>query len=145
MKQSVFNSVAGVWLVSIVCSFSMAAMQPESRISTEISLQEGETVFTAVDQMPRFPGGEDELMKFINTNIVYPASAKETEIQGRVVVNFIVEKDGTLSNFKVVRSVSEDLDNEAINVLKKMPAWNPGEQSGKKVRVKYTMPIVFRL
>ncbi|MCD7933501.1 MAG: energy transducer TonB [Tannerellaceae bacterium] len=118
MKQSVFNSVAGVWLVSIICSFSMVAMQPASRIGTEISLQEGETVFTVVDQMPRFPGGEDELMKFINTNIVYPASAKEAKIQGRVVVNFIVEKDGTLSNFKVVRSVSEDLDNEAVNVLK---------------------------
>ncbi|MCD8176127.1 MAG: energy transducer TonB [Tannerellaceae bacterium] len=145
MKQSVFNSVAGVWLVSIICSFSMVAMQPESRIGTEISLQEGETVFTVVDQMPRFPGGEDELMKFINTNIVYPESAKEAKIQGRVVVTYIVEKDGTLSNFEVIRSVSEDLNNEAVNVLKKMPAWNPGEQAGKKVRVKYTMPIVSRL
>ena len=104
-----------------------------------------EKAFDVVEQMPDFPGGAAELMKFLSTNIKYPASALKDSIQGRVVATFIVEKDGSVSNTKVVKHVSDDLDAEAVRVIELMPKWKPGRQNGKEVRVKYTIPVSFRL
>ena len=102
-------------------------------------------VFMVVEQMPEFPGGVQELMSFLSKNIKYPASAMESNIQGRVIVQFVVEKDGTPTEFKVMRSVDPALDAEALRVMKEMPKWKPGIQRGQAVRVKYTVPVTFRL
>jgi protein TonB len=105
---------------------------------------EGE-VFQVVEQMPEFPGGMDKLMEYLSKNIKYPSIAQENNIQGRVVVEFVVNKDGSIVEPKVMRSVDTSLDNEAMRVIKSMPKWNPGKQRGKAVRVRYTVPVLFRL
>ena len=104
-----------------------------------------EEVFAHVEQMPKFPGGDAELYKFISNNLNYPAMAIENNVQGRVVVQFVVTKDGSIGNVKVVRSVDRDLDNEAIRVCKKLPKFIPGKQNGQPVNVWYTLPVTFKL
>lgn len=106
--------------------------------------QEG-TVFTVVERMPEYPGGVSACVNFIQENIKYPAEAVSKGIQGRVVVSCVINADGSLSDYRVVRSVNPALDAEAIRVLKMMPKWEPGMQKGKAVRVNYTLPVVFRL
>jgi len=107
--------------------------------------EEETKVFDVVEQMPSFPGGDAELMKFLHDHMKYPAIAEENGIQGRVVCTFVVERDGSISDVKVVKSVDPSLDKEAIRVLKSMPKWIPGKQNGSAVRVKYTVPVTFRL
>ena len=107
-------------------------------------IQDGE-VFTVVEEMPQYPGGMMECMKFLSKNIRYPAESQKAKIEGRVIVQYVVKEDGKVSDVKVVRSVSPDLDAEAIRVVSMMPEWIPGKQRGKAVAVKYTMPIMFRL
>lgn len=102
-------------------------------------------VFKAIDQMPSFPGGLYYLMSYLSENIHYPLEAQKKGTQGRVVISFVVETDGQLSNFNVEQSVSQELDAEALRVVKNMPRWVPGKQEGKGVRVKYNVPINFRL
>ncbi|MBQ6210408.1 MAG: energy transducer TonB [Prevotella sp.] len=102
-------------------------------------------VFDVVEQMPSFPGGNDALMKFLSDNVKYPVVAQENGVQGRVVVSFVVEKDGSITDVKVVRSVDPSLDKEAARVVKSMPRWIPGKQNGAAVRVKYNVPVSFRL
>jgi len=102
-------------------------------------------VFTAVEQVPFFPGGVDAFMQFLAKNIQYPEEARDKNVQGRVIISFIVETDGTLTNFKVVRSVGSGTDEEAVRVLAMSPKWSPGLQNGHKVRVAYSVPISFTL
>ena len=102
-------------------------------------------VFKQVDVFPEYPGGTNAMFDFIQKNVKYPEAAKEKGIEGKVYVQFVVEKDGSLSSFQVVRGVSEDIDAEAIRVLKAMPKWKPGMQDGKPVRVQYVMPFKFQL
>ena len=104
-----------------------------------------EKTYVVVEQMPAFPGGDAALMKYLSENIKYPEAAEKAGEQGRVVVNFIVEKDGAISNVNVVRSVTPTLDAEAVRVIKAMPKWVPGKQDGQSVRVKYNVPVSFRL
>ena len=104
-----------------------------------------EKVFDVVEQMPEFVGGQAELMKFLAENVHYPEAAYKVGKQGRVIVTFIVEADGSVSNAKIVKKVSDELDAEALRVIGTMPKWKPGMQNGKEVRVKYTIPITFRL
>ena len=102
-------------------------------------------IFQVVEEMPQFPGGMGEAMKFLAKNMKYPVAAQQAKIEGRVIVQFVVEKDGSVSDVKTVRGVSPELDAEAIRVVSMMPKWIPGKQRGKAVAVKYTMPIMFRL
>ena len=104
-----------------------------------------EKTYVVVEQMPAFPGGDAALMKYLSENIKYPEAAEKAGEQGRVVVNFIVEKDGAISNVNVVRSVTPTLDAEAVRVIKAMPKWVPGKQDGQSVRVKYNVPVSFKL
>lgn len=104
-----------------------------------------EEIFAVVEEMPSFPGGEAALMSYINKNIKYPSIATENGIQGRVICTFVINRDGKVTNAEVIRSVDPSLDKEALRVINNMPAWKPGKQRGKPVRVKYTLPIVFRL
>ena len=102
-------------------------------------------VFDVVEEMPSFPGGQGALMSFLNSNIKYPVVAQENGVQGRVIVGFVVERDGSITDVKIMRSVDPSLDREAQRVVKSMPKWKPGKQNGSAVRVKYTVPVVFRL
>lgn len=102
-------------------------------------------VYEVVEQMPSFPGGDAAMMKYLAENIKYPVSAQKAKEQGRVVVQFIVEKDGAVTGVKTVRSVTPVLDAEAVRVIKAMPKWTPGRQGGQPVRVKYNVPVSFRL
>lgn len=111
------------------------------------SVEEGDEgeIFEVVESNPEFPGGMDALMKWLQKNMKYPASAQENGIQGRVLVQFVVNKDGSIVDPKVVRSVDAALDKEAMRVVSAMPKWTPGKQRGKTVRVRYTLPVTFRL
>ena len=102
-------------------------------------------VYDCVEQMPSFPGGSQKLKEFIEENLRYPKELEETCVQGRVIVRFIVERNGKLSNVKMVKSVHPALDKEALRIVKLMPRWIPGRQNGITVRVKFYIPIIFRL
>ena len=102
-------------------------------------------VFDVVEQMPSFPGGMGALMSWLSQNIKYPVIAAENGVQGRVIVQFVVEKDGSITDVKVAKSVDPSLDKEAARVVKSMPHWIPGKQNGSAVRVKYTVPVTFKL
>lgn len=104
-----------------------------------------EEVFTAVEQMPQFPGGEAELLKYVATHIKYPTMAAENNIQGRVVVKFVVKKDGNVGDVVVLRGKDPDLDREAVRVVKTLPKFIPGKMNGQAVSVWYTLPINFKL
>ncbi|MDH6356485.1 energy transducer TonB [Parabacteroides sp. PF5-9] len=150
------KSVACICFVSLFV-FSACSNKENSAATSESSLPPAEdktlivtaakddTVFTVCEVMPQFPGGDQELLKFISRNIKYPKSAQENGIQGRVVASMIIEKDGTVSNIEIVRGVEASLDQEAKRVIEIMPKWTPGTQRGNIVRVKYTVPIMFRL
>jgi protein TonB len=101
--------------------------------------------FRVVEDLPQFPGGPLELMKWLTRNLKYPTAAKEANQQGRVVAEFIVEKDGSLTNFKIVKSVSPLCDREAMRVLQMMPRWTAGVQNDKPCRTKVCIPIFFKL
>ena len=102
-------------------------------------------VYDLVDEMPSFPGGLEELYKWIDSNVQYPAVARENGIEGRVILKFIVEKDGSLRDSTVIRSVHPIVDREALRLVGQMPKWNPGKRAGIPVRVRYCLPIKFKL
>lgn len=122
----------------------VAPVSPEAKEASADSTAK-EEVFMVAEQMPEFPGGMKELLKFLQDNLKYPENAMKNNVQGRVIVQFVVEKDGTLTEFKVARSVDPDLDAEALRVLQTMPKWKPGMQRGEVVRVKFTVPVSFKL
>ena len=106
---------------------------------------EEEVIYEAVEQMPGFPGGDAELMKYIRDNLKYPVIAQEMGIQGRVILRFVVSKTGEVGDIKVLRSVDPNLDKEAIRVVQSMPRWIPGKQNGNAVPVYFTLPVSFKL
>ena len=106
---------------------------------------EEQQIFQVVEEMPEFPGGMAECLKFLGKNIKYPTISQENGVQGKVIVQFVVNKDGSIVDPVVVRSVDPYLDKEALRVIKTMPKWKPGKQRGKAVRVKYTVPVTFKL
>ena len=107
--------------------------------------EETDKIFVVVEEPTEFPGGNDALNKYLSKSIRYPEIAQENGIQGRVIVQFVVEKDGSTAHIEVARGVDPALDKEAVRVVKEMPKWKPGKQRGKPVRTKYTLPVVFRL
>lgn len=107
--------------------------------------EEKDKVFEVVEQMPSFPGGSGALMQYLSKNIKYPPVAEENGIQGRVVCSFVVERDGSVSDVRILKGVDPSLDKEAIRVVSAMPKWIPGRQNGQMVRVKYNLPVTFRL
>lgn len=102
-------------------------------------------IYNVIDQMPEFPGGMDKLLQFINDNMKYPSKAQMEGIQGRVIVQFIVDEDGYIMEPNIVRNVEPSLDNEALRLIKMLPQWKPGTLKGKAVKVKYTVPVAFKL
>jgi TonB family protein len=110
-----------------------------------LKVEKQENAFDVVEEMPQFPGGPSALFEFLGKNVRYPEAAYKAGVQGRVIATFVVEKDGSISEAKVVKHMSAELDAEALRVINSMPNWTPGKQNGVAVRVKYTVPITFRL
>ena len=144
----------GIWMKEDVQPMEEMVVVGQTPIEevkyTKVEVEETEepqekVIFQVVEEMPEFPGGMSEAMKFLAKNIKYPVAAQQAKIEGRVIVQFVVERDGSISDIHTVRSVSPELDAEAIRVVSLMPKWKPGKQRGKAVAVKYTMPIMFRL
>ena len=106
---------------------------------------EEEEIFMVVEETPEFPGGYEAYMQYLKKNIKYPAICRDNNIQGRVIVSFVVNKDGKIVDAEVVKGVNPSLDKEALRVISTMPNWKPGKQRGKPVRVKYSSPVNFRL
>ena len=125
-----------------------AIVREETREHEEVQAHQSEVsnkVYDVAEQMPQFPGGPQALFEYISRNIKYPVVAEENCIQGRVIVTFVVERDGSITDVKVAKSVDPSLDKEAQRVVRSMPNWIPGKQNGSAVRVKYTVPVTFSL
>lgn len=128
-------------IMSLMAVFGLTTASAQKTVVAEKNQQ----AFDVVEQMPEYPGGIKALLDYLCQNVKYPADAEKQKIEGRVIANFVVETDGSISNVEVFRPVFPSLDAEAVRVLSAMPKWKPGMQSGKVVRVKYTVPISFNL
>ena len=128
-------------ILSLMAVFGLTTASAQKTVVAEKNQQ----AFDVVEQMPEFPGGIKALLDYLCQNVKYPADADKQKIEGREIANFVVETDGSISNVEVFRPVFPSLDAEAVRVLSAMPKWKPGMQSGKVVRVKYTVPISFNL
>ena len=116
-----------------------------SFMTSTAQTKKNDMLFSVVEVMPQYPGGQIAMMKYIMENMKYPEQAMKEGIQGQVTVRFIVEKDGSISNVRPIHSVHTLLDKEAVRVVKSMPKWSPGKQNGKPVRVQLIVPIMFKL
>ncbi len=125
-------------MMAIVCLMTASAQK------TVVS-QSKQNVYDAVEQMPEFPGGMPAMIEYLQNNLKYPKDAIKQQVGGRVMVMFVVETDGSLSNVRVARKVFHSLDTEAVRVVKSMPKWKPGKEKGRLVRVNYILPVVFSL
>ena len=130
--------LATLSVLAILFTINTTAMAQNKKTSND-------KVFEKVEDMPEFPGGEQAMMDFVGKNVQYPKEAMEKEISGRVMEGFIVEKDGSVNEVKIVRGIGGGCDEEAVRVVKAMPKWKPGKEKGKPVRVSYMMPIFFKL
>ena len=123
----------------LIAKGTITQSEPPKRV------EEKNKVFDIVEQMPSFPGGPAQLMKWLAEHVQYPTVAQENSVQGRVIIAFVVERDGSITDVNVVRSVDPSLDKEAVRVVSNMPKWIPGKQDGAPVRVKYNMSLTIRL
>ncbi len=130
--------LATLSVLALLLMVNTNAMAQSKKIANDKVLEKAEV-------MPQFPGGDQAMMKFVSENVQYPEEAKEKEISGRVLVGFIVEKDGSVNEVKIIRGIGGGCDEEAVRVVKAMPKWKPGKQDGKTVRVSYTMPFFFKM
>ena len=134
------------FLLSIsIFSFGQGSNEPRDIRLAEPPVSPEPSVYRIVESMPEFPGGNETMYKFIQKNVMYPDSARNHDISGRVVVTFVVNEDGSLTDIKVKRSVSWDIDKEALRVVKLLPKFIPGKQQGKAVKVLFDLPISFKL
>ena len=133
-------------VVAVISCTSPREKKVENKTSeVAVASNEQDEILPVADELPMFPGGMQEMIKFLQQEIKYPEEAMEKKIQGRVVVQFVVNKDGSICNDTVVRSIDPLLDAEAVRVIHSMPNWEPGKQDGQPVRVRFTMPISFKL
>ncbi|MBQ6165873.1 MAG: M56 family metallopeptidase [Muribaculaceae bacterium] len=150
-KSSRWNKLRALAAVPVIALALLAFANPETDtaelvvVAYQQDKTESDQVYKSVEQMPQFPGGEAAMMRYLSQNIKYPPSAAKNNIEGRVILQFVVEKDGQIGEVKIVRSVDPELDAEAVRVIKTMPNFIPGRQDGKPVAVWYTIPISFKL
>ena len=145
LKKAVI--IAGIFL-SIICSFSVygnSVSEPKTEKKAVTSVEEEDEIKTIVETPPSYPGGINALTDFLQKQLKYPPKALKKKIEGTVYVRFIVNRDGDVVEVEVVRGVNEDLDKEAVRVVKMMPKWSPGTQKGVPVRARYTLPVKFKL
>lgn len=143
-KKQLLSYVLILPLVLGIVSFN-ACTKPKEDSSTGTAQKTADEAYTNPDQMPSFKGGQNGLFQFLGENIKYPEKAKDEEIQGKVMTEFIVDEQGRVSNIKIIQSVRSDIDEETLRVLNKMPNWNPGSHQGKYVKTKFTLPVNFML
>lgn len=143
------NEVKVVSLLRLICVVLLFALMSNNVYASECGVAQSdeasEKIYTATEQMPQFPGGEAALMKYMRNNIKYPVIAIENGIQGNVIVQFVVKKDGTIGTVKIVRGLSPELNKEAIRLCKSLPKFIPGTMKGEAVNVWYTSVVSFRL
>ena len=147
-QDEIMNSKVAVGALNVVGNDeSGEVLKAKEVIATEpVKPKEEENkVFDVVEQMPSYPGGMGALMQYLSSHIKYPVIAEENGIQGRVICTFVVERDGSITDVRIAKSVDPSLDKEAMRVVSSMPKWIPGKQNGSAVRVKYTLPVTFRL
>ena len=130
-----------LFLMSMMAVFFLSTVSAQKTVVS----QKNQKVYDVVEQMPEFPGGMPALIAFLQNNVKYPADAEKQKVEGKVMVSFVVETDGSISDVKVMKKVFPSLDAEAIRVVKAMPRWTPGKQKGKVVRVHFSLPIAYRL
>lgn len=128
-------------IMSLMALFGLTTMSAQKTVVAKKNQQ----VFDVVEKMPEYPGGQAALFEYLQKNVKYPADAEKKKVEGRVLVTFVVNTDGSITDIEVVRKTFPSLDAEAVRVISGMPRWKPGEQKGQKVRVKYTVPLTFRL
>ena len=128
-------------IMSLMALFGLTTVSAQKTVVAKKNQQ----VFDVVEKMPEYPGGQAALFEYLSKNVKYPADAEKKKIEGRVLVTFVVNTDGSITDIEVVRKTFPSLDAEAVRVISGMPRWKPGEQKGQKVRVKYTVPLTFRL
>ena len=128
-------------IMALMVLFGLTTVSAQKTVVAKKNQQ----VFDVVEKMPEYPGGQAALFEYLSTNVKYPADAEKQKIQGRVLVTFVVNTDGSITDIEVVRKAFPSLDAEAVRVISGMPKWIPGEQKGQKVRVKYTVPLSFHL
>lgn len=133
MKRLILMSMMAVFCLTTACA------------QKTVVSQKSQKVYEVVEVMPEFPGGMPALIEFLSTNVKYPEDAAKQKVEGRVMVSFVVETDGSISDVKIMRRVFPSLDDEALRVVKMMPKWLPGKMNGEVVRVHYTLPISYRL
>ncbi|MDR1517815.1 MAG: TonB family protein [Dysgonamonadaceae bacterium] len=146
-QEEVIESTAQVSIADVVGTDSEDAVDIVELNKGKVIIEEEPTeeIFQIVENQPEFPGGNAARIKFLNDNINYPVVAQEIGIKGRVICNFVIERDGSITDAQVIKGVDPSLDKEALRVIKAMPKWIPGKQRGKPVRVRFTLPIEFRL
>ena len=147
-QDEIMNSKVAVGFANVIGNDENGEVlkAKEALVTEPVKPKEEENkVFDVVEQMPSFPGGMAALMAYLQKSIKYPPVAEENGIQGRVVCTFVVERDGSVTDVRVAKSVDPSLDKEAVRVVSAMPKWIPGKQNGQSVRVKYTLPVTFRL
>ena len=130
-----------LFLMSLMAVFCLMTANAQKTVVS----QTNEKVYDTVEQMPEYPGGMQAMIEFLQTNMKYPEDAAKQKVEGRVMVQFVVETDGSVSDVHVAKQVFPSLDAEAIRVVQAMPKWTPGKNGGQVVRVKYNLPIVFRM
>jgi protein TonB len=128
-------------IMALMALFGLTTVSAQKTVVAKKNQQ----VFDVVEKMPEYPGGQAALFEYLSKNVKYPADAEKKKIEGRVLVTFVVNTDGSITDIEVVRKAFPSLDAEAVRVISGMPKWIPGEQKGQKVRVKYTVPLNFRL
>ena len=128
-------------IMSLMALFGLTTVSAQKTVVAKKNQQ----VFDVVEKMPEYPGGQAALFEYLQKNVKYPADAEKKKVEGRVLVTFVVNTDGSITYIEVVRKTFPSLDAEAVRVISGMPRWKPGEQKGQKVRVKYTVPLTFRL
>lgn len=128
-------------IMALMALFGLTTVSAQKTVVAKKNQQ----VFDVVEKMPEYPGGQAALFEYLSKNVKYPADAEKKKIEGRVLVTFVVNTDGSITDIEVVRKTFPSLDAEAVRVISGMPKWKPGEQKGKKVRVKYSVPLSFRL
>ena len=128
-------------IMALMALFGLTTVSAQKTVVAKKNQQ----VFDVVEKMPEYPGGQAALFEYLSTNVKYPVDAEKQKIQGRVLVTFVVNTDGSITDIEVVKKAFPSLDAEAVRVISGMPKWIPGEQKGQKVRVKYTVPLSFNL
>lgn len=142
MRYALFLPIIAVVTIT---SANTSALKATPKVFQIEQTQPQDTTYTVVEQMPEFPGGQSALFEYLKNNITYPKSAKKDELEGKVILSFVVNKEGDVQEVKVIKGVRNDIDKEAIRVVQAMPKWKPGYQRGKNVNVSFNLPISFKL